>query len=50
MHEEIIAAFRALITDGIIDADDFGVFFGLGIPPDIGAMIGDARPVRNLCR
>jgi hypothetical protein len=50
MHEQIIAAFRALISDGIIDPDDFGVFFGLGIPPDIGAMIGDTRPVRSLCR
>jgi hypothetical protein len=50
MHEEIVAAFQALIADGIIDPDDFGVFFGLGIPPDIAAMIGDARAVRHLCR
>lgn len=49
MHDDITAAFRALITDGIIDPDDFGVFLGLGIPPDIGAMIGDARAVRHLC-
>jgi hypothetical protein len=50
MDEKITAAFRALIADGIIDPDDFGVFFGLGIPPDIGKLIGDARPVRHLCR
>ena len=49
MHDAITEAFRALITDGIIKPDDFGVFLGLGIPPDIAAMIGDAEPVRNVC-
>jgi hypothetical protein len=49
MREEIIAAFRALIADGIIDPGDFGVFFGMGIPPDVAAMIGDARRARRLC-
>ena len=50
MHEEIIAAFRSLVADGIIIPDDFGVFFGMGIPPEIGAMIGDARPVATALR
>ncbi len=49
MHEDIAAAFRSLVSDGIISRDDFGVFFGFGIPPDIRAMLGDARAVRNLC-
>jgi hypothetical protein len=49
MHAEIVAAFRRLIADGIIDPHDFGVFFGLGIPPDIAEMIGGARAERSLC-
>lgn len=49
MHAEIVTAFRRLIADGIIDPNDFGVFFGLGIPPDIAEMIGDARAERSLC-
>jgi hypothetical protein len=49
MHGEIVAAFRRLIADGIIKADYFGVFFGLGIPPDIAKLIGDARQQRRLC-
>lgn len=49
MHEDIVAAFRRLIADGIIDPDAFGVFFGLGIPPDIAKLIGEARPIRDLC-
>ena len=49
MHEEIVTAFRALIADGIIRPDDFGAFFGLGIPPEITELIGEARPIRQLC-
>ena len=49
LHDEITEAFRTLIADGIIKPDAFGVFFGLGIPPDIAAMIGDAERVRNVC-
>ncbi len=49
MHQDIVTAFRARIEDGIIAPDDFGKFFGLGIPPDIGAMIGDAHAVRHVC-
>jgi hypothetical protein len=49
MHEEIVTAFRGLIADGIIDPDDFGKFFGLGIPPEIAKMIGGARAQRNRC-
>lgn len=49
MDEKITDAFRALIADGIIDPDVFGKFFGLGIPPEIAARIGDARAVRQLC-
>jgi hypothetical protein len=49
MHDDITAAFRTLIAEGIIDPQDFGTFFGLGIPSDIGAMIGDAKPQRHLC-
>lgn len=49
MHEEIVAAFRRLIADGIIDPKDFGVFFGLGIPPDIAEMVGGTRAERSLC-
>jgi hypothetical protein len=49
MHDDITAAFRSLITDGIIDPAEFGVFFGMGIAPNIGAMIGDAHPARHLC-
>jgi hypothetical protein len=49
MHEKIVAAFRGLIADGIIDPHSFGKFLGLGIPPEIGAMIGGATPERNVC-
>ncbi len=49
MHEEITAAFRALIADGIIRPDDFGVFFGLGIHPEVAKLIGGARPLRYRC-
>jgi hypothetical protein len=49
MHDDIIFAFRSLIADGIVDPDDFGVFLGLGIPADIGAMIGETRALRHLC-
>jgi hypothetical protein len=49
MHDEITAALRSLVTDGIIPRDDFGNFFGLGVPPEIAAMLGDAKPVRQLC-
>lgn len=49
MHQDIVAAFRGLIADGIIDPDDFGNFFGLGIPSDIAKMIGGTRPIRDRC-
>jgi hypothetical protein len=49
MHEDITAAFRSLIEDGIVDTADFAAFLGMGIPSDIGAMIGGARPKRQLC-
>jgi hypothetical protein len=49
MHDEIVAAFRKLIADGIIRPDAFGVLLGVGIPPDIENMIGDARPTREAC-
>ena len=35
MHDEITAAFRSLIDDGIIDPGEFGVVLGFGIPPEI---------------
>ena len=49
MHDDIVAAFRSLIADGIISSDDFSAFFGFGIPPEIAKMVGDARPLRNRC-
>jgi hypothetical protein len=49
LDEDIVAAFRSLIAEGIVNPDDFGVFLGLGIPPDIGRMIGDARPIADRC-
>lgn len=49
MHEEIIDAFRRRIGDGVVKAEAFGKFLGLGIPPEIKAMIGDARPLRDIC-
>jgi hypothetical protein len=49
MHDDIVAAFRSLIADGIISPDDFSAFFGFGIPTEIRKMIGDARPLRERC-
>lgn len=49
MHDDIVAAFRSLIADGIISPDDFSAFFGFGIPTEIRKMIGDARPLRDRC-
>ena len=49
MHSDIVAAFRSLIADGIVSPDEFGAFFGFGIPTEIGKMIGDARPLRDRC-
>lgn len=49
MHEEITEAFRRRIEDGILAPDDFGKFLGLGIPSEIKAMIGRARPIRDVC-
>ncbi len=49
MHAAIVTAFRSLITNGIIDSDDFGIFFGLGIPPEVAALIGDAKRVKRVC-
>lgn len=48
-HEEIVVAIRALVTEGILKPDEFSVFFGFGISPDIGAILGNAKPVRNVC-
>ena len=48
-HDAIVSAFRGLIADGIVDRGAFGVFLGLGIPPDIAAMMGEARPLRQVC-
>ena len=30
MHEEIVAALRVLVSDGILKKEDFGNFFGFG--------------------
>jgi hypothetical protein len=49
MHDDIVAALRSLVADGIISADDFSVFFGFGIPTEVRKMIGDARPLRQRC-
>jgi len=49
MHDDIVAAFRSLLADGIISSDDFSAFFGFGIPIEIARMIGDARPLRDRC-
>jgi hypothetical protein len=49
LDEEIKAALQALAADGIISAEDFGVIFGLGVPPDVDAIIGDVLPLRQAC-
>jgi hypothetical protein len=49
MHEDIVASFRSLIADGIILPDYFAKFLGLGIPTEIGKMIGGVEPIRDLC-
>jgi hypothetical protein len=49
MHDDIVAAIRSLIRDGIIEPADFGKFLGFGIPREIRAMIGNASPQRDLC-
>jgi hypothetical protein len=49
MHEDIVAAFRSLIVDGIISPAEFSAFFGFGIPTEIRKMIGDAQPLRERC-
>jgi hypothetical protein len=48
-HEEITAALRALVTDGILAPEEFAVFLGYGIPTDIRALLGDARALRKAC-
>ena len=49
MHEDIVASFRSLVADGIILPAHFAKFLGLGIPTEIGKMIGGVTPVRNRC-
>jgi len=49
MHEEIVAALRALVANGILAKDEFGKFFGLGVPPDIAKMLGDGPALRQVC-
>jgi hypothetical protein len=49
VHEDIVASFRSLIADGIILPGHFAKFLGLGIPTEIGKMIGGTTPVRNRC-
>lgn len=49
MHEEIVTSLRSLVADGIILPEHFAKFLGLGIPTEIGKMIGGVDPVRNRC-
>jgi hypothetical protein len=49
LHEDITAALRARIADGIVAPEDFGKILGFGIPSNVRQMIGDAKPVRQLC-
>ncbi len=49
MHEEIVAALRALVADGILAKDEFGKLFGMGVPPDIAKMLGDRPALRQVC-
>jgi len=49
LHEEITAALRARIVDGIVEPEDFGKVLGFGIPSGVKQMIGDTKPVRQLC-
>ena len=49
LHAEIAEALRALVADGILSSGDFGVFFGMGVPPDVAALLGDRRAVRRVC-
>lgn len=49
MHDDIVAALRSLIRDGIIEPADFGKFLGFGIPYEIRAMIGNASQQRDVC-
>lgn len=49
MNGEIVTAVRVLVADGIIAPEDFGVFFGFGIPPDIRAILGDGKAERHVC-
>lgn len=49
MHEDIVASLRSLVADGIILPEHFAKFLGLGIPTEIGRMIGGVTPVRNRC-
>jgi hypothetical protein len=49
MHEEIATTIRALVRDGIVSLDDFGVFFGMGVPPEISALLGNGRAERHVC-
>jgi hypothetical protein len=49
MHDDIVASFRSLVADGIILPEHFAKFLGLGIPTEIGKMIGGVEPVRDSC-
>jgi hypothetical protein len=49
MHEEITAALRALVADGILEKREFAKFLGYGVPPNINALLGDGKAVRHVC-
>jgi hypothetical protein len=49
IHDDIVASFRSLVANGIILPEHFAKFLGLGIPTEIGKMIGGVTPVRKLC-
>jgi hypothetical protein len=49
MNEEIVAALRALVADGIVEKADFGKFLGLAVPPDIAKLLGDGPALRHVC-
>ncbi len=49
MNEEIVAALRVLVSDGILKKEEFGEFFGLGVPPDIANMLGGGPAIRQVC-
>ena len=46
---EVAAALAPLVEAGLISADDFGGFMGMGAPPLILAMIGGTAARGNAC-